>query len=71
MTTCPPLSVPVLVPFALSPLYVAVIVSVPTGRAVVVQLAVLGLPCVTAVEPQPVFVLQVTVPVGYDLLYDE
>jgi hypothetical protein len=50
----------------LSPEYVAVIVSVPTGRRVadeVVQVATPGLPEVTVVVPQPVFVLQVTEPV--------
>jgi hypothetical protein len=38
-------------------------VSLPTGRLDVVQLAVPGVPEVTGVVPQPVFELQVTLPV--------
>ena len=62
-TTCPPASVPEPPPWLLSPEYVAVIVSVPTGKLVVVQVAVPGVPDVTGVVPHPVFALHVTVPV--------
>jgi hypothetical protein len=47
----------------LSPLYVAVITLLPTGRLAVVHVAVPGLPEVTVVVPQPVSELQETVPV--------
>jgi len=46
----------------LSPEYVAVIVSVPNARDEVVHVATPGVPDVTAVVPQPVFPLHVTVP---------
>jgi hypothetical protein len=63
LTTWPPLNVPALPLWLLSPKYVAVIVSVPTGRTEVVHVATPGLPDVTVVVPQPVFVLHVTFPV--------
>jgi hypothetical protein len=47
----------------LSPLYLAVIVLVPTGRLDVVHVAVTGLPPLTGVAPHPVSELQLTVPV--------
>ena len=53
-TTCPPLNVPVLPLWLLSPLYVPVIMLFPSGRLEVAQVAIPGLPVVTVVVPQPV-----------------
>jgi len=49
----------------LSPEYVAVITSVPTGSVEVVHVAVPGFPDVTAVVPQPVLLLHVTLPLTF------
>ena len=62
-TVCAGLSVPVLPEWLLSPLYIAVIASVPTANPLVTQVAIPGLP-LNAVVPQPVFMLHVTPPVG-------
>jgi hypothetical protein len=62
-TVWPPLSDPLLPWWLVSPLYVAVMVSLPTVKPEVMQVATPGVPEVTAVVPQPVFVLHVTVPV--------
>ena len=63
-TVCPLLNVPVLPVCTPSPLYVAVMALLPSGKPAVVQVAVLVLAftTVTAVVPQPVSVLHVTVP---------
>jgi hypothetical protein len=57
------LTEPLLPLWLLSPAYVTVTVSAPAGNTVVVQLATPGLP--ESVEgEQPVFALQVSVPIG-------
>jgi hypothetical protein len=65
-TTCPPLKAPELPMWLLSPEYVAVMASVPTGKPEVVHVAVTVSPLPeTAPALQPVFALQLTVPVMF------
>jgi hypothetical protein len=59
------LNVPVLPAWLLSPEYVAVIPSVPTGSVDVVHVAVPGLPDVTVDALHPVLPLHATVPVTF------